>query len=82
MALLSSPANLPTSVSKLAEMIDEMWYQCGDTDTNVRPTLILVHLVASHSPYAPSSNPFFRINMNEFGFFGCELILSLVHMVH
>jgi len=30
MALLGSPQNIPTSFTNLSELIDEIWFQCGD----------------------------------------------------
>jgi len=34
LALLAQPQNLPFSVKKLAILIDEIWYQAGDTTTD------------------------------------------------
>jgi len=34
MFLLGQPQNLPTSIRLVAELIDEIWYQSGDTSTD------------------------------------------------
>uniref|UniRef100_A0A6B2LDG8 Ubiquinone biosynthesis protein n=1 Tax=Arcella intermedia TaxID=1963864 RepID=A0A6B2LDG8_9EUKA len=34
LGLLAQPQNLPTSVPKLAKLIDEIWYQAGDDTTD------------------------------------------------
>lgn len=35
MALMASPLNLPTSISKMATLADDIWYLAGDQSNDV-----------------------------------------------